>query len=76
MCLESEAAIGGRWKLPLSKFRKAILCFGQNAVKTSGRIHKNHCITKGVVALYKGRWSPEAKPLVAPRRGQNTLKRA
>ena len=48
MCLESEAVESERWKLPLSKFWESVLRFGQNAVKTPGRTHENHCVTKGL----------------------------
>ena len=48
MCLESEAVESERWKLPLSKFWESVLRFGQNAVKTPGRTHDNHCVTKGL----------------------------
>ena len=48
LCLESEAVEGERWKLPLSKFWESVLRFGQNAVKTPGRTHENHCVTKGL----------------------------
>ena len=53
MCLESEAAEGGRLKSPIARLWGAILRFGQNAVRTPGRTHDNHCVTKGLKVSLK-----------------------
>ena len=42
---------------PLARLQKAILRFGQNAVRTPGRTHVNDCVSEGVkfrAALFKG----------------------
>ena len=38
---------------PLARLRGVILHFGQNAVKTPGRTHDNHCVTKGLKVSLK-----------------------
>ena len=61
---------------PLAKLRGAILRFGQNTVRTPGRTHDNHCVTKGLkfrAALFKGR-QVQGGALVALRRGRNTFR--
>ena len=53
LCLESQVVIGERLKSPLARLRGAILRFGQNAVKTPGRTHDNHCVTEGLKVSLK-----------------------
>ena len=53
LCLESEAVEGERQQRPLLGRMGAILRFGQNAVKTPGRTHDNHCVTKGLKVSLK-----------------------
>ena len=38
---------------PLAKLRGAILRFGPSAVKSPGRTHDNHCVTKGLKVSLK-----------------------
>ena len=58
---------------PLAKLRGAILRFGQNAVKSPGKTHDDHCVTKGLkfrAALFK------CESIVEKQKGKQESKRS